>query len=133
MAGKETIKFSSVSAYVNALSDVQRGPIEALRALIMKTVPGAVEILSYNMPAYKVHGRILVYIAAHSHHSGFYPASKTILRRFADEIKQYQTSVGTLRFEHGQKLPLALLKKIILARAQENEEKAAEKAIRKPR
>lgn len=71
------------------------------------------------MPAYKYHG-MLVFFAAHREHIGFYPGSTTVNVIFRDELKNYQTSKGTIKFPLHEDLPLELIKKIIRFRAEQN-------------
>ena len=48
-----------------------------IRAVIKESAPGAVEKISYQMPAFHLNG-ILVWFAAFKHHIGFYPTGEGI-------------------------------------------------------
>jgi uncharacterized protein YdhG (YjbR/CyaY superfamily) len=96
-----------------------------LRETIIKAAPEAEETISYNMPAYKLHGS-LVYFAAYSGHIGFYPTPSAIVE-FAEELLKYPTAKGTVQFALDQPLPTALIRKIVKFRVKENLAKAAMK------
>ena len=57
------------------------------------------------MPAFKDHGRILVYYAAFADHYSVYPASTAIVEALGDELKPYITGKGTLRFDAHKPIP----------------------------
>ncbi len=77
------------------------------------------------MPAFKHQGP-LVYYAAFKDHCSFFPASTTVMRRFATELKRYDnTSKGTIRFPADKPLPAALVTRMVKARVAENEARQA--------
>jgi uncharacterized protein YdhG (YjbR/CyaY superfamily) len=47
----------------------------------------------------------------------------SVINAFADELKGFQTSKGTIHFPVDKPLPAALLKKLVKARVAENERK----------
>src|ERR1035441_5692221 len=63
------------------------------------------EIISYNMPAFKFCGRILVYFAAHTKHIGFYPGNRMVNEVFKDDLTSYETSKGTVKFPFEKPIP----------------------------
>lgn len=97
--------------------------LEQMRSIIQKAAPKAEECISYQMPAYKLHGA-LVYFAGYQKHIGFYPTSSGI-RVFQDEISNYKNSKGAVQFPLDKKLPVALITKIVKYRVKENIEKAS--------
>ncbi len=111
---------TSVEDYLAALPEASRVALEKLRKTIKAAAPEATETVSYRMPAFKDHGRLLVYYAAFKDHYSLFPASKAVIRAFEEELKPYFTGKGTLRFHLDKPLPVALLKKIVKARIDEN-------------
>lgn len=97
--------------------------LEQMRSIIQKAAPKAEECISYQMPAYKLHGA-LVYFAGYQKHIGFYPTSSGI-SVFQDEISNYKNSKGAVQFPLDKKLPVALITKIVKYRVKENIEKAS--------
>ena len=92
-----------------------------IRKIVRQAAPDATEKISYGMPYYGLNGRLL-YFMAHTHHIGFYPM-KSAVARFEEELKDYRTSKGTVQFPYDNPLPLELIRKIVVFRAQENRNK----------
>ena len=64
---------------------------------------------------------MLVSFAAWKDHCSLYPASYAVLEAFKDELKDYDTSKGTIRFQADKPLPAALVRKLVRARIAANE------------
>ena len=118
-----------VDDYLSRLPQDSRAALEKLRRTIKSVVPGAVEVISYQIPTFKYQGRMLVSYAAFSEHCSFFPGARPI-EIHRNELKAYQTSKGTIRFPIDKPLPAALVKKLVKARIAENE--AREKKLRRP-
>jgi uncharacterized protein YdhG (YjbR/CyaY superfamily) len=112
---------SSVDDYLAALPEAPRAALEKLREQIKAAAPEATETISYQMPAYKLHGRFLVSFAAFKNHCSLFPASKRMLEDYGEELKPYFSGKGTIRFTTDKPLPPALVKKIMKSRIEENE------------
>jgi uncharacterized protein YdhG (YjbR/CyaY superfamily) len=121
-------KFKSVSEYMSAVPTKSKGLIKELRSIIRNEVPDAEELISYGMPAFKWKG-MLVYYAAAKEHLGFYPTPSAIVK-FSKELTVYKTSKGAIQFPLDQPLPVALIKKIVRFRMEENEIKAKSKKMK---
>lgn len=120
------VKFENTDQYISGFPEEIRIMLEKLRDTIRQAAPKAEEVISYNMPALKFHG-ILVYYAAHTSHIGFYPGSAAVQDEFKKELAGYKTSKGTVQFPLGTQIPVALVKKIVKFRVNQNLEKAAAK------
>jgi uncharacterized protein YdhG (YjbR/CyaY superfamily) len=103
--------------------------LQGLRNTIKKAAPKAEEVISYNMPAYKLNGA-LVYFAAYKGHIGFYPTGSGI-EAFTKELSAYEGSKGTVRFPLDQPLPMSLITQIVKYRVQKNLEKLKTPAKKK--
>jgi len=111
----------SVEDYLAALPEAPRAALEKLRKTIKAVAPEATETISYQMPAFKDHGRFLVsYTAFKDHCSSLFPASETVIEALGEELKPYFTGKGTIRFHADKPLPAALVKKIVKVRIAEN-------------
>jgi len=111
---------TSVEEYLAALPEESRAALEKLRKTIKAAAPGATETISYQMPAFKDQGRFLVWYAAFKDHCSLFPASKAVRDAHGEELKPYLSGKGTLRFTTGKPIPVALVKKIVKTRMQEN-------------
>jgi uncharacterized protein YdhG (YjbR/CyaY superfamily) len=103
--------------------------LQELRETIRKAAPEAEEIISYQMPTFKLKG-ILVHFAAHTNHIGFYPTPSGI-ENFKEELSDYESAKGSVKFPIDQPLPLDTITKIVNFRVHENLEKAAKKKNKK--
>ena len=99
--------------------------LERVRATVKKAAPKAEEVISYNIPGYKLNG-MLVWFAAFSKHIGFYPKGSGIAS-FKKELAGYKTSKGTVQFPFDKPLPLGLISKIVKYRVKENLKRAEAK------
>jgi uncharacterized protein YdhG (YjbR/CyaY superfamily) len=124
------IKFKTVDEYMRSVPQQARAMADDIRTAIKQAAPKAEELISYNMPAYRLNG-VLVYFAAYNKHIGFYPAGKSAIDAFADELEGYKTSKGAIQFPLDRPIPKTLVKNIVKFRIKENNEKAALKAIKK--
>jgi uncharacterized protein YdhG (YjbR/CyaY superfamily) len=110
----------SVEEYLGALPADQRAALEELRATIRAAAPEATEAISYQMPAFKDHGRGLVAYAAFKDHCSLFPMSGKVIEDHRDELGSRITGKGTIQFTVDEPLPATLVKKIIKARLAEN-------------
>jgi len=114
---------ATVDDYLAEVSPEARATLEKLRQTIKAVVPGAVEVISYQIPTFKLDGRMLVSYAAFKNHCSFFPGAAPI-KAHEDELKSYQTSKGTIRFATGKPLPAALVRKLVKTRIKANEARA---------
>jgi len=122
----------AVDAYIAAAPKAVQPMLRELRQAIRSAAPKAEEKISYRMPFYAYHGR-LIYFAAHRNHVGMYPIIGREKDLYAKELKPYMVEKATLKFPIGSRLPISLVKKIVKARAKANEAKAPGKPpARKP-
>ena len=117
------MKYETVDTYIADQPVLVREMLERMRATIKKAAPKAEELISYNMPAYKLNG-MLVWFAAHSKHIGLYPRGSGI-EEFSEELSPYKRSKGTVQFPLDKPLPVGLISKIVKFRVAENMEREA--------
>ncbi len=94
--------------------------MQKLRKAIKDAAPEATEAIAYQMPAFKVHGRLLVSYAAFKNHCSLFPMSMKVIEAHREELGPYHTGTGTIRFHAEKPLPADLIKKLVKARIQEN-------------
>jgi len=115
-------KFKTIDEYHEAYPEDIKTILQQLRQTIKQTAPQAVEVISYNMPAFKIN-KVLVYYAVHKEHIGFYPTPLPITF-FKAELVKYSTSKGAIQFLINKPLPTRLIKKIVKFRITEDIEKS---------
>lgn len=112
---------NDVDQYIAGFQEQTRIMLQQIREIIRKAAPEAEEVISYQMPAYRMK-RILVYFAAFKKHIGFYPTSSGI-EAFKSEFAGYKWSKGAVQFPLDQPLPAELITKIVKFRVEENSKK----------
>lgn len=105
------VKARSIDAYIKGFPPHTQALLRQIRKTIAKTAPDAVEKISYGMPTFFQDGN-LVHFAGYAKHIGFYPGGAAV-EVFADDLKAYETSKGTVRFPLDKPLPLRLITKIV--------------------
>ena len=111
---------SEVDDYLAALPEEQRAALQKVRETVRASVPGATETISYQMPAFKHEGRILLWYAGFKNHCSLFPASEAVLEEHGESLKPYFSGKGTLRFTADKPIPASLVKKIVKTRIKEN-------------
>jgi uncharacterized protein YdhG (YjbR/CyaY superfamily) len=111
----------TVEGYLASVPPDARDAMETIRRTVKATAPEATETISYRMPAFKDHGRILVYYAAFKDHCSIYPVSDAVKAALGDALTPYFSGKGTIRFPLEKPIPVAFVKKVVKARLAENE------------
>ncbi len=104
-------KSPEVDAYIAGFPAAVQARLRKVRATLRKAAPNATEVISYRIPAYKVHG-IVVFFAGFKGHIGLFPpvrGNDTLVKAVA----KYAGPKGNLRFKHDEPLPLPLISRIV--------------------
>jgi uncharacterized protein YdhG (YjbR/CyaY superfamily) len=109
----------SVDQYISEFAyDVQKN-LKLIRNAIRENAPGAVESISYGMPAYKLNGKPLVYFGAFANHIGFY-ATPNGHEKFASQLSLYKRGKGSVQFPSDEELPIDLIIAMVKFKVSEN-------------
>jgi uncharacterized protein YdhG (YjbR/CyaY superfamily) len=98
--------FKSVDDYIASQPEAAQDMLGRVRRAIRKAVPDAEEVISYQIPAYRVHGRVAIYFAGWKRHYSLYPATDSLVAAFEDELSPYKISKGTIRFPLSEDVPV---------------------------
>lgn len=115
-------KPKTTEAYLAALSADKRAALEALRKAIKAAAPQAEECISYQLPTFRLNGKFLVAYGAAANHCAFYPGS--VVQTLKKELKDYDTSKGTIRFPVDRPLTSGLVRKLIKLRIAKNDDRS---------
>lgn len=113
-------KATTIDEYLARLPAEQWSALEKLRKTIKAAAPRAEECFSYGLPAFRLDGRALVGFGAASNHCSFFPMDGTTVAAFKEELRDFDTSKGTIRFTLDKPLPASLVRKIVKARIAAN-------------
>jgi uncharacterized protein YdhG (YjbR/CyaY superfamily) len=105
-------KPQTIDEYLAPLSNEKRAALEKLRSAIKAAAPKAEECISYQLPTFRLGGRMLVSFGAWANHCAFYAGTSPV-EAHKDELKAYDTSKGTIRFQADSPLPAALVRKLV--------------------
>ncbi len=116
-------KPTTVDDYIALANNNVKEHLIQLRITVLEAAPNAEERISWEMPGYKLFGRVLIYFAGFSKHVSLFPGSEAI-EMFKEELAGYKTNKGTIRFPLDKDIPTDLVKRIVEYRAKENEKLA---------
>lgn len=108
-----------VRRYFASTPPKARAALKKIRAAIRSVAPRADEAFTYRIPAFKLHGRTLVWYAAFKNHCSLFPMTGAIRRKLAGSLKGYEMSKGTVRLPLAKPMPVGLVKKLVKARVAE--------------
>jgi uncharacterized protein YdhG (YjbR/CyaY superfamily) len=111
-------KPASIDDYLARLTGDKRAALQKLRRAIKAAAPRAEECISYQIPAFRLDGKVLVWFGAASSHVSFFPGAAPI-KEHAAELVDYETSKGTIRFSPSRPLPATLVRKLVKSRIAE--------------
>jgi len=115
------VSAAEIDAYLAALDEPKRSTLDRLRTTILEIVPDAEECISYDMPAFKMDGKVVAGFAAFKNHLSYFPHSGSVLPELSGDLDRYSWSKGTLQFPVDKPLPKALVKKLIAVRRRQLE------------
>ncbi len=109
----EKPKFITIDDYLATVTPETKLILADIRKLIHLKVPEAHEVISYQMPAFKL-GRTFIYFAAFKKHIGVYPPV-TGDKLLIEATARYRNEKGNLAFPLDQPIPYELIGKLAVA------------------
>ena len=122
----ETKDLKNTEEYILQFPKEVQPILKKIREIIRKAAPNSVESISYGMPAYKLHGKPLVYFGGFKNHHGFY-ALPSGTDAFKKQLSNFKTGKGSIQFPFDKELPWKLIEEIVQFRAKEIEDKLKNK------
>jgi len=112
-----------IDAYLEGLDEPRRSTLQQLRETILEIVPDAEQCISYGLPAFRVHGRVVAGFAAFKNHLSYLPHSGSVLPELGDDFAGYGGTRGSLHFPIDRPLPKPLVEKLIATRLRQISER----------
>jgi uncharacterized protein YdhG (YjbR/CyaY superfamily) len=113
-----------VDDYLANVEEPKRATLQELRRTIRDIIPEAEEVISYGMPAFRLHGKVIVGFAAFKNHLAYLPHSGSVFAELRDDLAGYSSTEGSLHFPIDKPLPKGLVKKLIAVRLRQAGRKA---------
>ena len=124
----------SVAEYIAAQPKSSQRALRQVRSVIRKALPEAEEVISYGIPAYRVHGYIALYFAGWRDHYSMYPVNARLVATLRPSSASYEVNdKGTIRFPLSEPVPEKLIASIAKVKANEAAERAMTRAATKAR
>ena len=114
----------TVDDYIASRPERVQVSLRKLRRILRQALPGSKEVISYQIPAYRLHGRIVLFFAGWSEHYSLYPAGSRLSDSLKKDLQSYRVSRGTIRFELSKPVPEKLITRIAKFRAMQVAAKA---------
>jgi len=118
---------ANVETYIAAAPAEARDTLVALRDLVLSTVKGVEEGISWGVPFYRHHGLLAGFSAFKAHALFGLCFRLSDDERAALEAKGYGTGLKTVKIRYGQKIPVTLLRALLRRQVKANLAKAKEK------
>lgn len=115
---KKTV-FKSVDDYIAAQEPAAQAVLKRVRGIIRKALPEATEHISYDMPAYTMNGKAVLYFAGWKGHYSLYRVNSRVVAAFKTALERYKLEKGTVQFPYSEPVPERLIEQIALFRAGE--------------
>ncbi len=111
--------FKTVNEYIATHPRAVQAVLRRVRGTIRKALPGAREVISYQIPAYRLPQGTVIDFAGWKEHYSLYPATSGIVAAFKKDLAAYEVSKGTIRFPLAEPVPVKLIERIAKLRAKE--------------
>ena len=112
--------YKSVGEYIASQAEAAQAVLERVRSAIRRALPRAEEVISYQIPTYKLDRRAVIYFAGWKQHYSLYPADARLVAAFRKELAPYEVNEkGTIRFPLSEPVPVRLIERIARFRARE--------------
>lgn len=117
--------FKSIDEYHKTFTGDTLKRLQTIRELAHKVAPDALEVISYQIPAFKIGDKfhLIYYCAFPKHITISSPWSEIFLKEFEKDLKEMKVSKSAIQFPHQKPLPVDLIKRILIFRKKEFETK----------
>lgn len=105
-----------IDEYLAVLPDQKRETLELLRERILEIVPEAEQCISYNMPAFRVGGKVVAGFAAFKNHLAYLPHSGKVFVELQRELEGFEYTSGSLHFPLDNCLSIEIVDALIRVR-----------------
>ena len=97
----------------------QHQALQAVRTVLVATLPGAKEVIAWGMPSLRIDGDLVVSYQGFSKHNSLFPSSSAVFEELSNELGAYTVTKGSIHFDLDRPLPATLIRKIVRVRLAE--------------
>lgn len=117
--------FQTIDEYHSIFTGDALQRMESIREMVHRVAPGVVEVISYQIPAFKIDGKYpLIYYSGYKNHISLSsPWSEEFLNEFESELEGLKVSKSAIQFPHNREIPLDLIERMLKFRKAEIEGK----------
>jgi len=119
--------YQTADEYIDTFPPAVQEGLQQIRKAIREAEPDAQEVISYQIPAFDYHGKLIYYSAYTKHYSLSFPPPFTVFETFREQLSPYEVSKSAVQLPMDKPLPLTLIAEMVKFRAKENKEKPAKK------
>jgi uncharacterized protein YdhG (YjbR/CyaY superfamily) len=112
-------KFTTVEEYISSFPTEIQNNLISVQNAIREVIPDAIEQISYNIPAFKIGKKWIIYFSAYKEHLSISMPPSGWAKHFDKELKSYKVSVSTVQFQYKEPIPLELIQQIAVFKSQE--------------
>ena len=109
----------TIDEYLASQDVANRAALQKVRRAILAAAPKAEECISYGMPAFRLKGKLIAGLRSAANHCSYHPMSGATVATLRADLRNYDTSPGTIRFAARSPLPARLVRKLVKARIAE--------------
>jgi uncharacterized protein YdhG (YjbR/CyaY superfamily) len=110
--------FETINDYIAAQAPAIRPALKKIQQIIRKTVPGAVEGISYQMPVFKFHGVLMYFAVFTNHYSVFF--RPVHLDKFRGDLGEFRTTKSAINIPLTRNVPAGIITRIAKHAARQN-------------
>jgi len=110
------VSSDEIDQYLDDIEEPKRSTLQRLRQTILEVIPEAEEGISYQVPAFRLDGKVIAGFAAFKNHLSYLPHSGSVFPVLRDEVASYKTSKGALQFPVDSPLPKHLIESLVRVR-----------------
>ncbi len=105
---------SVIDDHLRKIEDpLQREALEHVRKVIRRVAPGAEEVISYGIPAFKYKGKAIGGFDAYKKHLSYFPWGSAAINELKEEFEQFEQTKGSIHFTPEKPLPDSVIEKLV--------------------
>jgi uncharacterized protein YdhG (YjbR/CyaY superfamily) len=117
---------NAIDAYIAQFPPGTQAVLQSVRRAIADALPGATEMISYQIPAFRMNGSYVIYFAGYKKHIGVYPVHNA-LPAMAEALAPHLSGKATAKFPLDRPVPLDLVADIARQLAKANVDRVTAK------